>query len=306
MDPRLQILLKNRCYFGTSSWKYPGWKGLVYQKPYGNEKEFKDSCLKEYAEHYPCVGVDHTYYSWPTAKGFATYTEQTPEHFRFILKATEKVTIFKYPALPRYAKEAGKLNDTFLNAELFQEKFLKPLLPYQDRIGPIMFEFSQFHQGTLSRGSEFVERLNNFLKEITKNTAFKFAVEIRNSNWLQPAYFECLVNHQVGHVFNSWSRMPLLGDQFDKAKSYSLPFFIGRLLLQPGILYQEAVDSFAPYDKLHQELTPIRDSVVKLLLLAQTRNIDSYILVNNRFEGCAPKTIEGILKGLPTTDLKGQ
>jgi uncharacterized protein YecE (DUF72 family) len=296
----LNRYLHRSWYFGTSSWKYPGWKGLVYRNPYSSEKQFQESCLSEYSSQYTCVGVDHTYYSWPTTKGFTRYVEQVPDFFKFVLKATEKLTVFKYPNLPRYGKEAGLINESFLNADLFGEKFLTPLMPYKAHIGPIMFEFSQFHQGTFHRGSEFVERLDQFLEKISTNQDFQFAVEIRNANWLHPAYFECLVRHKVGHVFNSWTRMPHLKEQFEKASSYALPFIVSRLLLSPGTLYQEAVDSFSPYDKLHQELTEIRKAVVELLNLAEQRKISAYTLVNNRFEGCAPKTIDGILALIET------
>jgi uncharacterized protein YecE (DUF72 family) len=300
VNESLHRCLNRSWYFGTSSWKYPGWKGLVYKNSYSSDKQFQENCLKEYAGQYPCVGVDHTYYSWPTMKGFSRYIEQVPESFKFILKATEKVTVFKYPKLPRYGKDAGLLNEFFLNADLFQEKFLTPLLPYNTQIGPIMFEFSQFHQGTFTRGAEFVERLDAFLEKISQNRDFQFAVEIRNSNWLQSSYFECLVRHKVGHVFNSWTRMPNLKDQLEKASSYALPFIVSRLLLNPGTLYQEAVGNFSPYDKLHQEIIDIRKAVVELLFLAERLKIPAYILVNNRFEGCAPKTIEGILSLIPS------
>lgn len=296
MNQLVEKYLKHHLYFGTSSWKYAGWQGLVYLNNYSTDKHFQDHCLEEYAHHYSCVGVDHTYYAWPASKGFAKYFEQTPEHFKFILKATEKVTVFKYPNLPRYGKEAGKTNELFLNADIFFEKFLSPLEPFKEKIGPIMFEFSQFHPGTFQRGSDFVERLDHFLTQITRNSNFQYAVELRNSNWLHPSYFECLVRHRVAHVFNSWTRMPTIAEQLEKAKPHPLPFFISRLLLNPGTIYQDAVDAFSPYNQLRLELLETRKSIVAMLFEALGRGIPAYVLVNNRFEGCAPKTIEGIFK----------
>jgi uncharacterized protein YecE (DUF72 family) len=286
--------LEHHWYFGTSSWKYPGWKGLIYKEAYSSEKQFQDSCLKEYSNFYSCVGVDHTYYSWPTQRAFSTYIEQTSSDFKFLLKATDKITVLKYPNLPRYGKEAGKANESFLDADLFIKKFLTPLMPFKDRIGPIMFEFSQFYPGAFARGSEFVDRLDSFLEHLNLRTDFQFAVEIRNSNWLQPAYFDCLVKHRVGHVFNSWTRMPLLQEQLQKSSDYPLPFFISRLLLRPGTIYQDAVDAFSPYNRLHQEFGDLRGTVVEILFRAKKTQVPAYVLVNNRFEGCAPKTLEGI------------
>jgi len=302
MNKLIDKYLHHEWYFGTSSWKYPGWKGLIYHTKYSTEKSFQDTCLKEYSSHYSCVGVDHTYYNWPSAKGFLKYAEQTPANFRFVLKATDKVTILKYPKLPRYGKEAGLINPSFLDPNLFHDKFLSPLYPIKERIGPIMFEFSQFHRDSFSRGSEFVERLDQFLEKVSRTNDFKFAVEIRNANWLQPAYFECLARHRVGHVFNSWSRMPLLQEQFEKASSYLLPFIVIRLLLNPGTLYQQAVDSYSPYDKLHIEHLGIRNTVAQLILHARKLKVPAYTLVNNRFEGCAPKTLEGIFSIIESKD----
>lgn len=295
MNYPFEKFLKHRWYFGTSSWKYEGWKGLIYQENYKSDKSFQDECLREYGLQFTCVGVDHTYYHWPSQKGFLKYAEQTPDHFQFVLKATDKVTVLKYPNLPRYGKDSGKPNPFFLDASLFSEKFLTPLLPVKEKIGPIMFEFSQFHLDSFRRGSEFVEKLDQFLEKIVKNTDFKFAVEIRNSNWLHPSYFDCLVRHQVGHVFNSWSRMPLIQEQLEKARGYSLPFIVSRLLLKPGTVYQDAVDQFSPYNELQLELSDIRNSVVELIFHAKQLGVPAYTLVNNRFEGCAPKTLNGII-----------
>jgi hypothetical protein len=35
-------------HFGTSTWAYEGWQGIVYHKPYP-KKRFKQDCLAEYA-----------------------------------------------------------------------------------------------------------------------------------------------------------------------------------------------------------------------------------------------------------------
>lgn len=302
MNELLRKYLNHQWYFGTSSWKYEGWKGLIYKEPYSSDKSFQENCLKEYGTQYTCVGVDHTYYNWPSTKGFAKYIEQTPEHFRFVLKATDKITVLKYPRLSRYGKEAGRINTSFLDPVLFREKFLEPLFPYKKKIGPIMFEFSQFHKDSFNRGSDFVERLDRFLEAISKYKEFRFAVEIRNSNWLHPTYFDCLVRHNIGHVFNSWSRMPQLKEQFEKARSYRLPFIVSRLLLNPGTIYQDAVDQFLPYDKLHLELSEIRAALIELIFHAKVQGIPAYTLVNNRFEGCAPKTLEGIFSTIESKD----
>ncbi len=298
MDAALPKLSERGIYFGTSSWKYPGWRGLVYRQAYKSEKDFQTNCLEEYTGYYPTVGIDHTYYAWPLEKTFAKYDEQTPAGFKFGLKATEKVTVFQYPKQKRYGKEAGKKNEEFLNPELFLEKFILPLKPLHKKIGVIMFEFSQFHPGTISSGSEFVERLGAFFKELRKETDLPFAVELRNAGWLKPAYFKMLVENHSGHVFNSWTKMPPLAEQLSLTEGYQFPIYPARLLLEPGVKYAEAVEAYSPYDKLHHTLTKAREAAAQLVLRALREKAPAYVYVNNRFEGCAPKTIEGILEKL--------
>ncbi len=295
LDPRIEQLARKQVYFGTSSWKYPGWAGWFYTKPYRTQKDFNENCLSEYAQHYPGVGVDHTYYTWPVEKLFQKYAEQTPENFRFGLKVTERVTVFRFPTLPRYGKDAGKVNESFLNPEVFKEQFLEPLRSISPRIGPLMLEFSQFYPGMLESGRDFTERLDAFFAALANEKQFQFAVEMRNRNWLKPAYFEMLARHGVSHVFNSWTRMPALHEQWDIAKTHPQRMIVSRILLQPGTKYEDAVEAFSPYDKVVEEHPPLRLAAAELVERAVELKLPAYMFVNNRAEGCAPKTIEAIL-----------
>ena len=298
MDEKIRRLREQNIYFGTSSWKYPGWRNLVYRRKYPSEKNFNDNCLEEYASAYPAVGVDHTFYNWPSEKGFDKYAAQTPEYFRFGLKTTERITIFDYPKIKRYGKEAGTTNADFLNADLFRDKFLAPLESNKSRIGPVMLEFSQFYPGTIASGGEFVERLDRFFTAVGHNTGFQFALEIRNRNWLQKPYFDLLLKHNVGHVYNSWTRMPTIGEQLTLSANYKLPFLVSRLLLQPGTKYADAVEAFSPYDQLKEESPTLRKETADLIRRAIASGTPAYVFVNNRCEGSAPKTIEAILANL--------
>ncbi|NBX92384.1 MAG: DUF72 domain-containing protein [Proteobacteria bacterium] len=295
MVPEIEKLKKASIFCGTSSWKYVGWKGMVYSKPYTSEKAFNETALSEYSEQFACVGIDHTYYAWPTKNQMKRYFDQTPADFKFVLKASDKITVPRFPKIPRYGKQAGQNNSDFLNPQLFIEHFLEPIQVLEDKLGAIILEFSHFRRETMSSGSEFVDRLDNFLGEVRLNCSLPLAIELRNSNWLQPKYFHTLIKHQVTHVFNSWTQMPEIEFQWQKAKDFPLPFFIFRLLLKPGTIYQEAVDNFAPYERIQEPLPEIRASVVEHLLDILSESKTAFVLVNNRFEGCAPTTIQEIV-----------
>lgn len=294
----IETLLKKGIYIGTSSWKYPGWTGVIYNKKYKTQKEFNETALAEYAEHYPTVGIDHTYYDWPSPKGIQKYAAQVPTHFRFGLKVTEAITVLRFPKLPRYGKRSGLPNETFLDVASFENLFLAPLRPYQSQIGPILFEFSHFHKGSIGSGSEFVEKLDRFFSILNPKNEFLFGIEIRNSNWLKKPYFEMLQKHNLAHVFNSWTRMPQIGEQMELAAAYEMPAYIARLLLQPGTQYAEAVEAFSPYDKIIEESPSIRREGAALIKRALQIGKPAFVFVNNRCEGSAPKTIEGILSFL--------
>lgn len=296
MHGLIKTLLKHKIYLGTSSWKYPGWKNLVYRRHYMSEKEFEEKCLEEYAATYTAVGIDHTYYAWPLEKTLKRYAEQTPPEFRFGLKATERVTVFQFPKLKRYGKDAGKINADFLNPELFLENFIDRLSPIQGKIGVIFFEFSHFYPGMIASGSEFVERLSEFFRILRKESCLSFAVELRNQTWLKPEYFRMLQQHEIAHVFNSWTKMPSISAQIAIAKNFPLPFYPARLLLEPGMKYEQAVEAFSPYDKIQNLLPEVRQGAVELILHSLELGVPALVFVNNRCEGCAPKTIEGILE----------
>lgn len=298
MNQDIKNLSEQSVYIGTSSWKYEGWKGLVYHKPYSTQKEFNEKALEEYSQHFTAVGADHTYYSWPSKNSLHKYFNETPDNFRFVLKATDQITVPRFPKIARYGKNAGCSNSLFLDAESFLRDFLEPASYLKHKLGAIVLEFSRFQKGTIQSGSEFVEKLDRFLEQVCKASDHRLAVEIRNGNWLKPAYFSVLKKHSVSPVLNSWTYMPELEAQWELIKPLDFSCSIIRLLLKPGVLYADAVDRFSPYDKVQEVQSRTRTITAKIIREALHNRRALFLLVNNRFEGCAPKTIEGILKEL--------
>jgi uncharacterized protein YecE (DUF72 family) len=296
-------LARRGMYVGTSSWKYEGWLGMIYTpsryetRGKFSRAKFESTCLAEYAETFKTVCFDGGFYQFPTPKLLDAYLSQVPDDFRLSIKVTEEITVKNFPNLPRYGRRAGLPNEHFLDADLFILSFLGPLQPYRAKIGTLIFEFSHFHKGDYEHGREFAEALDAFLSRLPKG--WKYSVEIRNETFLQPDYFAVLRRHGVAHAFNNWSRMPSVGSQIQLADSFTADFASARFLLKPGRGYDQAVKNFQPYTEVKEELPEARAALYELLAPAkQGRPNTRYIYVNNRLEGCAPKTILSVITSL--------
>ena len=290
-------------FVGTSSWKYPGWIGQLYQpdryqyRGRLSKSRFQDSCLEEYAEIFPTVCVDASYYRFPSEKYLANLTEKVPSDFRFSHKVTDTITIKNFPTLKRHGDFSGRANPYYLNPDIFLKSFLYPLTPHRERTGLIIFEFSRFYPRDYRYGREFVSELDLFLSKLPTNE-WDFGVEIRNPSLLQKAYFDTLERHSVAHVYNQWQRMPDLSEQLKLRPPTPDNSPTGcRLLLKRGRDYDGAVESFAPYDGIKEIQKGVRHTAAKLIsdLKRQPSGRRTYLYANNRLEGNALATIEAIL-----------
>ncbi len=81
--------------------------------------------------------------------------------------------------------------------------------------------------------------------------------------------------------------------------SETAEFVSARFLLKPGRKYEQAVKAFQPYTEIKEPYQEARDALAKLLTPAEPgRSKRRYIYLNNRLEGCAPKTIYEVILGL--------
>lgn len=284
--------------FGTSTWNYPGWRGMVYQRDYGS-KGAAARMLEEYAAFplFGTVGIDSSFYGPPTEEVLRSYAENLPRGFPCVSKVWSQLTIHTFTRAQDPAR-AGKVNPDFLNPDLFVEEIYQPYQRhFADNTGPFVFEFQTLAKATGIDAEGFATRLDEFFSALPREG--QFAVEIRNEEFLTPMYFAVLREHGVAHVFNSWTRMPPIGHQLDLPGCISASFIVARALLRPGRTYDEAVDAFAPYDGIREPNPKLRRDLVRLVEAAVRTRIPAYLLVNNRAEGSAPLTIAAVAEMLP-------
>ena len=74
-------------WIGTSGYNYPEWKGSFYPETLPAAK-----MLPYYAERFPTVEINYTFYRAPNEKILAGWSSATPERYKLTLKAPKRIT----------------------------------------------------------------------------------------------------------------------------------------------------------------------------------------------------------------------
>ena len=74
-------------WVGTSGYNYPEWRGSFYPEKFAAAK-----MLPYYAERFPTVEINYTFYRAPNEKILAGWSAATPERFKLTLKAPRRIT----------------------------------------------------------------------------------------------------------------------------------------------------------------------------------------------------------------------
>jgi uncharacterized protein YecE (DUF72 family) len=285
LDPRIR--------FGTSSWSFPGWRGLVYSRA-STERELAREGLREYARHplLRTVGIDRSYYAPIPDEDLRRYASQLPGGFLACAKAGASVT----SAVRHGGRgEAPTANPTFLAPDVLIEEMLDPFRRHFHRFcGPILLEFPPLPRALSLAASEFLEGLDRFLEQLPQD--FRYAIELREASWLTRSYAAILKRHGASHVFNYWSAMPMPAEQAAIVAPEQQDTTVIRLLLPPGSRYEQQREAFRPFDRLRARDPVMREQVVAISRRALAAGGDVFVLVNNKAEGSSPLTVTEIAR----------
>lgn len=303
LPPREQLLEWKRAippdvHFGTSTWNYPGWAGLIYSRVWP-EQGATAKMLEEYARFplFTTVGIDSSFYGPPQPKSLENWSRVLPAGFRCVSKVWDRITVHTFTGKREPAELAGRRNSDFLNPNLFLTDVYEPYRRwFSEHTGPFVFEFQTIAGWGPRAAEEFVERLDAFFSVLPREA--RYAVEVRNEEFMTPGYFAVLREHNVAHVFSSWTRMPPLGAQLDLEGSITADFVVARALLRPGRLYEDAVKMFKPYDRIKEPFPDLRRDLARLARTSGELRLPAWLIVNNRAEGSAPHTIAAVVRDL--------
>jgi uncharacterized protein YecE (DUF72 family) len=299
-DPALRALaarLPAHVRFGTSSWTFPGWQGLVYARRYPSRAAFLHESLAEYARHplFRTVGIDRSFYAPLSADELRAYAAQLPPDFRAVSKVFSEITTHTFPNHPSLGARAGQPNPYFLDVPLFTERVAAPYAEaFAVHAGPFVIEIPPA-PGAIT-AEALAARLDVFFDHAPR--AFRYAVELRDRALFTPRYLEVLRAHGVAHVLSQWSRMPTFGEQHATPGVLTADFCVARLLLPKNTRYAQLKEAFDPFDAIVAPQPALRTDVCRLVAQTGEPPRETYVLVNNKAEGSAPLTIRAIAEEL--------
>lgn len=282
--------LPKNLYFGTSSWAYPGWAGIVYDLPHTQQRLAREG-LAAYARHplLRAVGIDRSYYAPLRTDEFAAYAAAVPPGFRFLVKAHEACTMAVWPRHQRYGKVRGQPNERFLDPVYAAEFVVAPAVEaLGSALGPLLFQFAPQDFGALGGPRWLVERLRHFLAGLPRGPLY--AIELRNRELLTGAYAAALAEFAACHCINVYPGMPPARTQRARTRQDQAPALVCRWMLHPSMNYERAEARYEPFDALVDEDPQNRDELAHVCLQTEP-DVPVYVIVNNKAEGSSPRTI---------------
>jgi uncharacterized protein YecE (DUF72 family) len=149
-------------WVGTSGYNYPEWRGSFYP-----EKLAAAKMLPYYAERFPTVEINYTFYRAPNEKILAGWSQATPDAFKLTLKAPKRIT---HDARLRNCADAVR-------------QFLDTAASLGPKLGALLFQLPP----NLKKD---VAALDAFLEPFPPRVCAAF--EFRHESWLADDVYERL------------------------------------------------------------------------------------------------------------------
>lgn len=272
---------------GTSSWSFPGWSGIVYDREVSSRTLAQEG-LEAYARHplLRTVGVDRTYYRPIEADDFRRYADSVPDDFRFLVKADRLLTSPHDPE----GYGVRRANPRFLDPSYAREFVVEPMVRGLGRkAGPLLFQFSPMPAALLGGPAAFVERLRAFFRELPEDVLY--AVEVRTPAFLGPSYADYLEESGVAHCYSVHPSLPDVAEQLRVVSPFYQPALVVRWMLQSGLRYEGAKERYAPFDRIVDEDRASRETIARAVLDALVAERPAFVIANNKAEGSAPLSV---------------
>lgn len=306
-DPELITLvqaLPSHLRLGTSSWNYPGWSGMVWDREYP-ESNLSRYGLSAYSKHplFKTVSIDRGFYRPLTVAQFAEYASQVGQDFRFVVKAPSLIT----DALIRDEDGRGlRTNPNFLNAIEAVKMFVEPALEgLRHKLGALVFQISPLPNQLLTRMPQVIDQLHQVLKAIPDLHHLApdgvVAVEVRDSQWLTPQFVQILRDTKATYCMGLHAKMPPIAEQLPILRALWPGPLVCRWNLNPlhgAYGYEDAQQLYSPYDKMIDPDLETRAILAKVISGTAKAGQNVYVTLSNKAEGSAPISVIELAKAI--------
>jgi uncharacterized protein YecE (DUF72 family) len=158
-------------HIGCSGWNYSDWRGRFYPEGLPQRR-----WLEYYAQRFPTVEVNSTFYRLPTRAAVEGWERQTPDDFVFTVKAS------------RYLTHVKRLGEIGRGIELFYER-IEPLRA-SGKLGPVLWQLPP----TLRRDD------GRLAAALARLPAGRHCFEFRHESWFCEEIYELLRAHDAALV----------------------------------------------------------------------------------------------------------
>lgn len=174
-----------RAYIGTSGWNYRQWRGSFFPEGLPTKQ-----WLSFYAGRFDSVEVNYSFYRLPSKEICESWYQQTPEPFRFAMKASRYITHIK------------RLRNTRESWDIFLER----VLILKQKLGPILLQFPSSFQASEAN----LQAVDDFLQYAgSADSSRRLALEFRHRSCFGQEMLAVLRNHRAALVISHSSRYPV-------------------------------------------------------------------------------------------------
>jgi len=255
---------------GCSGWSYADWEGPFY--PAGTDPS---DYLAWYADRFPVVEVDSSFYRPPTPRMARTWYHRTPPDFKFALKVPQVIT---------HQKQLRDCDEEV-------DGFVASVAPLGEKLACALLQMGYFNRGAFGSLDEFLPVLDDFLAG-WPHAKVPLAVEIRNPRWVGPALGDVLRRHNAALTLTEQKWMPGPAKVTEMIDPVTGPLAFVRLIGD-----REAIEKVTTtWGKVVVDRSAELAETAGLIRALAAR-VPVYVFANNHYAGYSPETARQ-LRGL--------
>jgi uncharacterized protein YecE (DUF72 family) len=297
----LQQRYEGRLHLGTSSWSFPGWRGLVWDDCAYSDTELSRHGLAAYSRHplFGTVSLDRAFYRAVDASTYARLARQVPDGFRFVVKAPAEIT----DATLRMPDSGAPLapNPHFLDPDRALDLAVRPAVAGLGvKFGVLVFQLPPLAGTWLRDPPALLDKLDTLWRAVVPALpdGTRCALELRDARALTPELLAQLTERGVRYCVGLHDRMPSMVEQLPMLRANWPGDLVCRWNLHQGLRYQQAKTQWEPFDRLQAPDTETREALARAIVGTLAAGYRAFVTINNKAEGSAPLSVVELARAI--------